>query len=168
MGDTGSLIVGFILALFAVRFIQLNIQYRFDPNSTFAAPILAIIVLVVPIFDTLRVFIIRLKNKKSPFVADRNHLHHLLIDSGLTHFQASLVLWSFTVIATLLFVFISRKAENTTSLYLLCTLFGLYMFTAHLLKKNNEKQLQKSSKEMMIDKTPQKDVQKINQEAIKV
>ncbi len=139
MGDTGSLIVGFILALFAVRFIQLNIQYRFDPNSTFAAPILAIIVLVVPIFDTLRVFIIRLKNKKSPFVADRNHLHHLLIDNGLSHFQASLVLWIFTIMSTLLFVFISRNAENTTSLYLLCGLFGLYMFVAYLLKKNIKK-----------------------------
>ncbi|MET3128824.1 UDP-N-acetylmuramyl pentapeptide phosphotransferase/UDP-N-acetylglucosamine-1-phosphate transferase [Arcicella rosea] len=168
MGDTGSLIVGFILALFAVRFIQLNIQYRFDPNSTFAAPILAIIVLVVPIFDTLRVFIIRLKNKKSPFVADRNHLHHLLIDSGLSHFQASLVLWSFTVIATLLFVFISRKAENTTSLYLLCALFGLYMFTAHLLKKNNEKHLKKLSNEVKSEeKTSKKKLQSINKEVMK-
>jgi len=146
MGDTGSLIVGFILALFAVRFIQLNVQYRFDPNSTFAAPILAIIVLVVPIFDTLRVFIIRLKNKKSPFVADRNHLHHLLIDSGLSHFQASLVLWCFTIISTLLFVFISKKAENTTSLYLLCLLFVVYMTVAHLLKTNNQKRLLKLNK----------------------
>lgn len=148
MGDTGSLIVGFILALFAVRFIQLNIQYRFDPNSTFAAPILAIIVLVVPIFDTLRVFIIRLKNKKSPFVADRNHLHHLLIDNGLSHFQASLVLWIFTIMSTLLFVFISRNAENTTSLYLLCGLFGLYMFVAYLLKKNIDKNIKKSGNEL--------------------
>lgn len=146
MGDTGSLIVGFILALFAVRFIQLNIQYRFDPNSTFAAPILAIIVLVVPIFDTLRVFIIRLKNKKSPFVADRNHLHHLLIDSGLSHLQASLVLWAFTIVSTLAFVFISKKAENTTSLYLLCALFVVYMWVSHLLKTRNGKRLIKTRK----------------------
>ncbi|MEA5139814.1 glycosyltransferase family 4 protein [Arcicella rigui] len=137
MGDTGSLIVGFLLAVFAVRFIQLNIQYRFDPNSYFAAPILAIVVLIVPIFDTLRVFIIRLKNKKSPFVADRNHLHHLLIDSGLSHFQASLVLWSFTIFSTGLFLVISQKTHNTTSLYILCALFGLYMWAAHILKGSN-------------------------------
>lgn len=137
MGDTGSLIVGFLLAVFAVRFIQLNIQYRFDPNSYFAAPILAIVVLIVPIFDTLRVFIIRLKNKKSPFVADRNHLHHLLIDSGLSHFQASLVLWSFTIFSTGLFLIISQKTHNTTSLYILCALFALYMWAAHILKGSN-------------------------------
>ncbi len=137
MGDTGSLIVGFLLAVFAVRFIQLNIQYRFDPNSYFAAPILAIVVLIVPIFDTLRVFIIRLNNKKSPFVADRNHLHHLLIDSGLSHFQASLVLWSFTIFSTGLFLIISQKTHNTTSLYILCALFALYMWAAHILKGSN-------------------------------
>ena len=150
MGDTGSLIVGFLLAVFAVRFIQLNIQYRFDPNSTFSAPILAIVVLIVPIFDTLRVFIIRLKNKKSPFVADRNHLHHLLIDSGLTHFQASLVLWIFTILSTGLFLLISKKTHNTTSLYILCTLFGLYMIAAHLLKSSNmAKQVTPDSKNLV-------------------
>lgn len=137
MGDTGSLIVGFILTMFAIKFVQLNIAYRFDPNALFSAPILAIVVLIVPIFDTLRVFIVRLKDKKSPFVGDRNHLHHILIDSGMTHLQASMVLWVFTVVSTIAFLFITKNTDNTTSLYILAGLFGVYMWFSHILKARN-------------------------------
>ena len=137
MGDTGSLIVGFLLSMFALKFIQLNIEYRFNPNASFSAPILAIVVLIVPIFDTLRVFIIRLKDKKSPFIGDRNHLHHILIDSGLSHFQTSVILWTFTLISTILFLSISKTTDNTTSLYILIVLFAIYMWIAHILKQNN-------------------------------
>lgn len=137
MGDTGSLIVGFLLSMFALKFIQLNIEYRFNPNASFSAPILAIVVLIVPIFDTLRVFIIRLKDKKSPFVGDRNHLHHILIDSGLSHFQTSVILWTFTLISTILFLTISKATDNTTSLYILIVIFAIYMWIAHVLKHNN-------------------------------
>ncbi|MDI9864532.1 MraY family glycosyltransferase [Flectobacillus sp. DC10W] len=137
MGDTGSLIVGFLLTMFAIKFVQLNIAYRFDPNALFSAPILAIVVLIVPIFDTLRVFIVRLKDKKSPFVGDRNHLHHILIDSGMTHLQASVVLWVFTVVSTIAFLFITKNSDNTTSLYILAGLFGVYMWLSHILKARN-------------------------------
>ena len=137
MGDTGSLIVGFILTMFAIKFVQLNIAYRFDPNALFSAPILAIVVLIVPIFDTLRVFIVRLKDKKSPFVGDRNHLHHILIDSGMTHLQASMILWVFTVVSTIAFLFITKNTDNTTSLYILAGLFGVYMWFSHILRARN-------------------------------
>jgi len=137
MGDTGSLIIGFLLSMFALNFIQLNIEYRFNPNASFSAPILAIVVLIVPIFDTLRVFIVRLKDKKSPFIGDRNHLHHILIDSGLSHFQTSVILWVFTLISTILFLTISKTMDNTTSLYMLIVLFAIYMWVAHILKHNN-------------------------------
>ncbi len=137
MGDTGSLIIGFLLSLFALKFIQLNIEYRFNPNASFSAPILAIVVLIVPIFDTLRVFIVRLKDKKSPFIGDRNHLHHILIDSGLSHFQTSVILWTFTLISTILFLTISKTTDNTTSLYILIMLFAIYMWIAQILKHNN-------------------------------
>ena len=136
MGDTGSLLVGFMLTMFAIKFIQLNIEYRFNPNASFSAPILAIIVLIVPIFDTLRVFIVRLKDKKSPFVGDRNHLHHILIDSGLSHFQSSVILWTFTLISTILFLTINKTTDNTTSLYILVVIFAVYMWISHVLKNN--------------------------------
>jgi len=140
MGDTGSLLIGFMLTMFAIKFIQLNIEYRFNPNASFSAPILAIIVLIVPIFDTLRVFIVRLKDKKSPFVGDRNHLHHILIDSGLSHFQSSVILCTFTLISTILFLTISKTTDNTTSLYILTVLFAIYMWISHVLKNNIQTQ----------------------------
>lgn len=139
MGDTGSLIVGFLLTLFAVKFIHLNVSYRFDPNTYFSAPILAIVVLIVPIFDTLRVFIIRLMNGKSPFVGDRSHLHHILIDNGLSHFQASFVLCLITLVSTGFFLYFDDAFTNTQSLFVLLALFVIYLVVCYFLKKRIQK-----------------------------
>ncbi|MCY7350544.1 MAG: undecaprenyl/decaprenyl-phosphate alpha-N-acetylglucosaminyl 1-phosphate transferase [Cytophagaceae bacterium] len=135
MGDTGSLIVGFLLTIFAVKFIHLNVTYRFEANAYFSAPILAIVVLIVPIFDTLRVFIIRLAKKKDPFTADRNHMHHILIAQNMTHFQASAILCGTTVILTGLFLAVHHWLTNTESLLILVALFSIYLYTSHVLKQ---------------------------------
>lgn len=135
MGDTGSLIVGFLLTVFAVKFIHLNVTYRFEANAYFSAPILAIVVLVVPIFDTLRVFIIRLLSKKDPFTADKNHMHHLIIAQGYSHLTASLVLCGSTVVLSGLFLLVHHYLTNTQSLALLLGLFAVYMYVGHVLKQ---------------------------------
>ncbi|MFN8356530.1 MAG: MraY family glycosyltransferase [Spirosomataceae bacterium] len=145
MGDTGSLIVGFMLTVFAVKFIHLNVTTRFDPNAYFSAPILAIVILIVPIFDTLRVFSIRLMNRKSPFVGDRNHMHHILIDSGLSHFQSSFVLCAFSALSTIIFLALDEKIDNTESLWLLGAVFLGYLTIGHFLKKRNTKKLQQQN-----------------------
>ncbi|MDF9801117.1 UDP-GlcNAc:undecaprenyl-phosphate GlcNAc-1-phosphate transferase [Catalinimonas alkaloidigena] len=90
MGDSGSLIVGFILSLFAVKFIQHNevLNNVYIPN----APTIAILILAVPLFDTLRVFTHRIAGGIGPFVADRNHIHHFIIDNGFSHLSATLLL----------------------------------------------------------------------------
>jgi UDP-N-acetylmuramyl pentapeptide phosphotransferase/UDP-N-acetylglucosamine-1-phosphate transferase len=135
MGDTGSLIVGFLLTVFAVKFIHLNVTYRFEANAYFSAPILAIVVLVVPIFDTLRVFVVRLMQKKDPFTADKNHMHHLLIAQGFSHLQASLILCGSTVLLTGIFLGVHRWFTNTESLVFLLILFLGYMYVGHILKQ---------------------------------
>lgn len=98
MGDTGSLIVGFVSALLAIKFIEIN---RFmDREAQFkviSVPVVTISILIIPIFDTLRAFTVRIWNKKSPFHPDRNHIHHLLLDKGMTHAQAVLTLVGFNV-----------------------------------------------------------------------
>lgn len=94
MGDTGSLILGFISAVFAIQFIEMNkIETSFEGGK---APIFAVAVLIIPLFDTIRVFTIRIANKRSPFSGDRNHLHHLLLDIGFNHVQSSLILFGIT------------------------------------------------------------------------
>lgn len=105
MGDTGSLIIGLLLGIFTIKFIELNriTGTLFHPEF---APIFAFSLLIIPLYDTLRVFVVRLNKGKSPFSGDRNHLHHLLIDSGLDHWQASILLYHINilfVVFTLLF-----------------------------------------------------------------
>jgi preprotein translocase subunit SecF len=93
------------------------------------------VVLIVPIFDTLRVFIVRLINGRSPFKADRNHVHHILIDNGLNHLWASVTLWSVTIINTTLFFAFHGNVSNTLSLWIYMGMFIGYMVTAYFLKR---------------------------------
>ena len=94
MGDSGSLVVGFLCALLTVYFIQKSEGYK--PNIFFniQAVVYAFSVLIIPIFDTVRVIALRLWKRKSPFHPDRNHIHHLLLDSGLNHLQTALLLFA--------------------------------------------------------------------------
>lgn len=135
MGDTGSLIVGFLLSFFTIEFLRLNVSYRNDPNAFFNAPIIVMIVLIVPIFDTLRVFLVRILNGNSPFKADRNHLHHIMIDNGLSHFGVSAILWSITLLNTGLFFAFHGGLTNTESVCIYISMFFLYMAAAYFLKK---------------------------------
>jgi len=92
MGDTGALLLGFLLSVFSIVFIENNQPGIFMVSSFKAAPAIVLGLLVIPIYDTLRVFFIRLIQGKLPFSADRSHIHHRLIDLGLTHMQATGVL----------------------------------------------------------------------------
>lgn len=134
MGNTGSLILGFMLAFFAVRFVNLNASYRFEPTSFFNAPIIAIVILIVPIFDTLRVFLVRILAGRSPFSADRNHMHHILLDNGLTHIATTGVLCGMSLLNTILFFLLHRNITNTQSLVILVAMFLLYLLAGFLLK----------------------------------
>ena len=118
MGDTGSLIIGLILAVLAINFIQLSFAsppYAFPFRSS---PAMAIAILIVPLFDTLRIFIIRLLQKRSPFKADRNHMHHLLLDLGLSHRGVSLTLYAVNI----LFITVALVFRDISSLVLLIIL----------------------------------------------
>ena len=76
-------------------------------------PLIAISILIVPLFDTARVFTIRIANKKSPFSPDRNHTHHVLIDYwGLSHKQASYLIGGFNLIFVVLFIVLGSTTKN--------------------------------------------------------
>jgi UDP-GlcNAc:undecaprenyl-phosphate GlcNAc-1-phosphate transferase len=90
MGDTGSLILGFVIAVLAVRLLQVNIAsgHPVLPH----APVFLLGIVLIPVFDTLRVFAIRIWNGKSPFSADKTHIHHLLTNNGFSHaFAAKMI-----------------------------------------------------------------------------
>lgn len=121
MGDTGSLIVGMTLSILAIYFIQLSFYatpYSFPFKSS---PAMAISILIIPLFDTCRIFIWRLYQKRSPFQADRNHMHHILLDLGLSHRQSAITL--FTV--NIGFIVTALALRNISSLVLLIVIISM-------------------------------------------
>ena len=107
MGDTGALAIGLVLSYLSIQFINLNYDLREDHPVHFQASIgTAACVLIIPIFDTLRVIILRLRKFQSPFKADKNHLHHQFLNLGFSHSKATLMLGglniSFVVLAWIL------------------------------------------------------------------
>jgi UDP-N-acetylmuramyl pentapeptide phosphotransferase/UDP-N-acetylglucosamine-1-phosphate transferase len=84
MGDSGSLMIGLLNSFLVIKFINVaNSPLVAVPVQSAVAVGFAI--LMVPLLDTLRVFSIRIFKGRSPFTPDRNHVHHLLLDRGLSH-----------------------------------------------------------------------------------
>ena len=93
MGDTGSLFIGLLISIFTVKFIHANATGIIPEGYGFNNPIAVVVaILIIPLFDTIRVFSTRIARGRSPFQADRRHIHHLLIDYGYSHMQATAVL----------------------------------------------------------------------------
>lgn len=89
MGDTGSLLVGLINSLLVIKFINLagSAEVSFPVQ---AAPAIGFAILMIPLFDTLRVFGHRILDRRSPFSPDRTHIHHFLLDLGFSHKKITL------------------------------------------------------------------------------
>lgn len=86
MGDTGSMILGFLLSFTAISFIDIFIAKRDDVFYHLqSAPVIAVAILILPIVDTLMVIITRLYHGKSVLSPDKNHIHHKLLNLDLTH-----------------------------------------------------------------------------------
>lgn len=134
MGDTGSLILGFYLAILAIKFNEINAYYT-GAYKIFAAPAVSIGIMVVPLFDTLRVFILRAATGKSPFIADKNHVHHSLIALGMSHLKATLwILGTNVVFIVLSFMMYKRGIINVTLIILILAILVSYIPT-HFLRK---------------------------------
>lgn len=131
MGDTGSMSIGFLLVFTTFYFIDL-FDYNDNPNIPnyylATAPVLAFSAIIVPIIDTLSVIIIRLLNKQSPLKADKNHIHHKLLNLGLTHKQATccIIAYYCMIIVT---TYVLRHIDIHLLLGIVLTLgfFGAYL-----------------------------------------
>lgn len=142
MGDTGSLLIGIVCAILVVKFIDVNNQLETEhPYKFFSAPAVAIGIIIIPLFDTLRVFTTRIIRGHSPFQPDRRHIHHLLIDYGFTHMQATLLL----VLINVLFIVFVFSLHRYWGLHVLLASEVLIAATATLwlhnavLRKNPKK-----------------------------
>lgn len=98
MGDTGSMLIGLVCAVLVVKFINAANVAALDFHIE-AAPAIGFSILMIPLLDMLRVFSIRILHRRSPFSPDRNHIHHLMLEKGLSHrtITLSLLLFNFAV-----------------------------------------------------------------------
>jgi len=92
MGDTGALLIGLVSAVMAIKYTEISKISVAGVPQLFTAPALTVAILIGPVFDTLRVFTLRILKGGSPFDADRNHMHHRMLKLGLNHLQATLCL----------------------------------------------------------------------------
>lgn len=135
MGDTGSLIIGFAITIFAIRFTHFNSSYSFRTDTFVSAPILILVSLSVPLFDFFRVIIVRIAQKRKPWKGDREHLHHILIDIGFSHMQASFLLYGITFLLILFTYYLRSFFTNTQLMVVIAGYFVLYMMVSDVLNR---------------------------------
>ncbi len=131
MGDSGSMFVGFLLAYQAIGF--LGMHEASEPSFLVPHPlILVLAVLLYPLLDTCRVFVIRILQGKSPFSADKKHIHHRLIYLGFSHRQATAII-VFTNLLITASTFLMGGMYLHVQLYIVAIVFPIVVLTPFLL-----------------------------------
>lgn len=125
MGDTGSLIIGFIIACLAIRFNEINIHVPLK-LKVHASPVISVAILAIPIFDTLRVMIFRIIKKKSPFKPDKSHIHHVLLTKGYSHHNATILISTFSFLLIVFMYSIQYKVTGNTLLFILIAIVAIF------------------------------------------
>ncbi|MBQ0768664.1 MAG: undecaprenyl/decaprenyl-phosphate alpha-N-acetylglucosaminyl 1-phosphate transferase, partial [Bizionia sp.] len=126
LGDTGSMVVGFVLAFQVVLYLGLS-SFKPDLLVFKNAPVFVLALLSYPLIDTLRVFLIRIINKRSPFSADRCHIHHRLIDLGFSHILATILISLYTIIITVMAFALNDLPVNIAFCVMLPVALGLLL-----------------------------------------
>jgi len=103
LGDGGSMFLGTLTIVYILYTLSNN--YIFRQELMVNKTLFVILVLLYPLFDLLRVFIIRIKNKKSPFTPDQNHIHHHALKVTNNHFIISLSLNILTALILIFYVY---------------------------------------------------------------
>lgn len=138
MGDTGSLLVGLINSILVIKFINIAA----DPNCALhldSAPAIGFAVMMIPLFDTLRVFGLRILSRRSPFSPDRNHIHHFLLDLGLSHRSTTLICFA----ANFLFIVLAVFLQNIGTTLLLSLLFIIGFSAIGIIYQLHQKKMKK-------------------------
>ena len=135
MGDSGSLTIGAIVSILAINAI--NIDTSLNPEWINGnMPIVVMAILVYPLFDTLRVFILRALKGQSPFTADKNHIHHRFIKLGYSHRQTVLRLYLLNIVVIVMAILIQNYLEINPTLQFMLTLViaGLLVLIPFVMK----------------------------------
>ena len=137
MGDTGSLVIGLVLGLLTLKLLS-EADDAYSSLSLYRAqlPLFLIAVLFVPLLDTMRVMFLRLTSGVSMFKPDRNHLHHIIVDFGLSHRKASFFIGFVNFSVALIMFFVIQKFNTFQSLCVLVLMFFIAIMVLFLMNKN--------------------------------
>lgn len=137
MGDTGSLILGVIMVVLVIKFNEFNIN-QLAPYAIHNAPVVSIGILIIPVIDTIRVFFIRISERRSPFSPDMNHIHHKFLELGNSHFKSTLWIGLINVLF-IAFTFALNSTLNINNLMISLFTLGLTIFYVPSLMLNYRK-----------------------------
>ena len=131
MGDGGSLVLGFILVISGISLLQNT------PNHIHHSWVIigVISVLFIPVLDAIRVFRRRAKSGKSPFSADKTHLHHLLLINGIQHKPTTLIIL-FMMTFLILFGYLGFNFLGIT--FSIVSMLFMFHFVTSILQFNNK------------------------------
>lgn len=104
MGDTGSLTIGLLLSILGIKLFTHPYDYALD----FQPAVLAFSPLIIPSFDVVRVYMVRIRNHRSPFLPDKSHIHHKFLAAGMKPRVAMVTIISISTLFTLLNLGLSR------------------------------------------------------------
>jgi len=131
MGDTGSMIVGFMLGILTLKLLTLSFEQleiiHIRPQNIF---LVTLSILFFPMIDVIRVIVVRLLKGTGAFSADRRHMHHVFIDKGLPHIQAT---FTFTLSNILAFIIIYFSNIYLSYIGLFLMFIGITFITFYLL-----------------------------------
>src|SRR6185312_11581283 len=147
MGDSGSLVIGLILSVLGVKLIEYDPALLPSSIVGISRPVLVMSILAYPLFDALRIVILRSLKGSSPLAADRNHIHHALLDMKLSHRQISMVLYIYTIVMIAIAV-LSQKLESTWAIIAVAGLAALILQVPILIKLGKRKKKSGIIKEM--------------------
>ena len=136
LGDSGSLVMGVILGYLALDFLSINNapeQLLFGGNKI----IILMSVFSYPLVDTLRVFMVRISRKRSPFAADKNHIHHHLLRLGLSHRKATLLVLVYSCFITCISLTLTELSINVAFVVLLLASVFIICLPSFLIKNED-------------------------------
>jgi len=126
MGDTGSLMLGFVIAVLCVQLMKVNALYTAPVVPNIYVFTLGIV--MIPVFDTLRVFGTRIWKGRSPFSADKTHIHHLVTNKGFTHGFAARIICVFHGFILILVYWLKDWKPELQVIILICCMLSLVYF----------------------------------------
>ena len=123
MGDSGSLFLGFVLITLGIKLME---EKGSSQNGYGYGFLLLVSFFSIPVLDSLRVYLGRIKQGNSPFKADKSHLHHLLLNAGLSHKKVALSVISCSMISFFIgFGLISYQSTSIIILFIMIVFWGI-------------------------------------------